>query len=107
MESKAMSRSPKSATDGFSLSLGGLTTVASFAIAPAVDANRLNQVRDGGRKLTRRRPKPLARLFVLRRRPESRPNRARAAKIIRGKRLILADKRKSRFSFVDALIIHG
>jgi len=79
MESRAMSQSRKTAADGFSFSLGGLTTVASFAVAPAVDANRLNQVRDARRGGTRRRPKLMARLYSIRRRWAIRPHRARAA----------------------------
>lgn len=79
MESRAMSESRKTPVDGFSLSLGGLTTVASFAIPPAVDANRLNQVRDARADGARRRPKLMTRLIAIRHRWPIRPNRARAA----------------------------
>ena len=33
----------KSGRDAFTFSLGGMTTIASFTAAPAVDQNRLNQ----------------------------------------------------------------
>ena len=36
----------KSGRDAFTFSLGGMTTIASFTVAPAVDQNRLNQAID-------------------------------------------------------------
>ena len=36
----------KTKHDAFALSLGGLTTVASFANVPAVASNRLNKIQD-------------------------------------------------------------
>ncbi len=69
----------KHGRDAFSFSLGGLTTVASFAAAPAVDANHLNRARDAARNRAdggRGRP---WRLFSVPHRPLLRRNRARAA----------------------------
>ncbi|MDH3265497.1 MAG: hypothetical protein OEM25_00910 [Gammaproteobacteria bacterium] len=42
-----MFKKDKSASDNFTLSLGGLTTISSFAAAPAVANDRLRQVQDG------------------------------------------------------------
>ena len=36
----------KSGRDAFTFSLGGMTTIASFAVAPAVDQQRLNRAMD-------------------------------------------------------------
>ena len=41
-----MPRNAKVARDAFSFSLGGLPTIASFVIAPAIADDRLNKVRD-------------------------------------------------------------
>lgn len=48
-----LKKGPK-AHDAFTFSLGGMTTVASFAVAPAIADDRINKVRD--EQLRQRRP---------------------------------------------------
>lgn len=42
-----MFKKDRSASDNFTVSLGGLTTISSFAAAPAIAHDRLRQVQDG------------------------------------------------------------
>ena len=48
-----MLENPKKARDAFTFSLGGMTTVASFAFAPAIADDRINKVRDEQLRQTR------------------------------------------------------
>lgn len=48
-----MFKKDKSARDAYTLSLGGMRTVSSFVIAPAIAHDRLRQHRDGQARDTR------------------------------------------------------
>ena len=50
MEYYTMLKTAKPARDAFTISLGGLTTISGFAVAPAIASDRLNQVQDDRRK---------------------------------------------------------
>jgi len=50
MTKKIMTKKAVPRHDAFTLSLGGLTTIASFVIAPAIADNRINKALDERRK---------------------------------------------------------
>ena len=57
----------KSGRDAFTFSLGGMRTIASFAIAPAIADDRINRIRDEHMEQRRndqdRQPPPWMRRF--------------------------------------------